>query len=265
VGEVFVVVGHSVAHGGGINLPGATDDRVNTVALPAGDMEMRRQYKFTGKADVLPPLVGTQFGSNVLPAPAGNGTYFWAAFAERVAKSQKVPVLLFNAAFGGTSLEHWAQSARGEPFEHPFVSSALRMPYIRLQHTLTRYCAVTGLRAILADQGQNDWPEPDTAKIVANYITWIEQAREDAHAPDLTVVVNRQSPPDGTGSVRRAQDEMIARVPHCFPGPDYDTLAKEDTTDRVHLSELGARKAAALWADALTAEFFRKARPAVAK
>jgi hypothetical protein len=265
VGEVFVVVGHSVAHGGGINLPGASDDRVNTVALPSGDMELRRQYKFTGRPELLPPLVGTQFGSNVLPAPAGNGTYFWAGFAERVAKSQNVPVLLFNAAFGGTSLEHWAKSARGEPFKHPFVSSALRMPYIRLQHALTRYCAVTGLRAILADQGQNDWPEPDPAKIVANYTVWIEQARHDANAPDLTVVVNRQSPPDGTGSVRRAQDEMIARILHCFPGPDYDTFAKEDTTDRVHLSEAGARKAAALWADALTADFFRNAKPLIAK
>ena len=265
VGEVFVVVGHSVAHGGSINLPGATDDRVNTVALPAGDMEIRRQYKFTGRAELLPPLVGTHFGSNVLPAPAGNGTYFWATFAERVAKSQNVPVLIFNAAFGGTSLEHWARSARGEAFEHPFVLSAIRMPYIRLHHALTRYCAHTGLRAILADQGQNDWPERDAAKIVANYAAWIAQARQDAGAPELAVVVNRQSPPDGTGSVRRAQEQVIASVPHCFPGPDYDLLAREDTTDRVHLSEAGARKAAALWSDALTEDFFRKARPSLAK
>ena len=33
VGEVFIVVGHSVAQGGDINLPGSTDDRVNTIAL----------------------------------------------------------------------------------------------------------------------------------------------------------------------------------------------------------------------------------------
>jgi hypothetical protein len=261
VGEVFVVVGHSVAHGGSINLPGAADDRVNTVALPSGDMELRRQYKFTGRPELLPPLIGTRFSTDVLPAPAGNGTYFWATFAEHIAKSQNVPVLLLNAAFGGTSLEHWAKSARGESFEHPFVSSSIRMPYIRLNHALTRYCAVTGLRAILADQGQNDWPEKDDAKIVANYTTWIDQARKDAGFPDLAVVVNRQSPPDGSGSVRRAQDRMIQQVPNCFPGPDYDTLSKEDTTDRIHLSESGARKAAQLWAEALTTEFFQKSKP----
>ncbi|MES2571800.1 MAG: sialate O-acetylesterase, partial [Verrucomicrobiota bacterium] len=265
VGEVFVVVGHSVAHGGDINLPGAEDDRVNTIALPAGDMESQRRYKFTGDARLLPEPAGCHFSSNVRPAPAGNGTYFWAAFAGHVARDQNVPVLLLNAAFGGTSLEHWAKSARGEAFGHPFVISSIRMPYIRLQHALTKYGAVTGLRAILADQGQNDWPEKDENKIFANYQAWIEQARHDAGFANLAVVINRQSPPDGFGQIRRVQNRMIQEHPHCFPGPDYDTFSKADTVDRVHLSEAGARKAAQLWADALNADFFKAAAPAPAR
>ena len=265
VGEVFVVVGHSVAHGGHINLPGAQDDRVSTIALPAGDMESQRRYKFTGDPRFLPEPVGRHFDSNVQPAPAGNGTYFWAAFAEHVAQAQNVPVLLLNAAFGGTSLEHWAKSAQGEQFAHPFVISSIRMPYVRLEHALTKYCSVTGLRAILADQGQNDWPEKDENKIIANYKAWIDQARRDAGFANLAVVVNRQSPPDGFGQIRRVQNRMIREYPHCFPGADYDTLAKEDTTDKVHLSESGARKAARLWANALDAEFFKAAAPCPAR
>ncbi len=265
VGEVFVVVGHSVAHGGSINLPGAEDDRVNTIALPAGDMELQRQYRLTGDARFLPEAVGRHFDSNVQPAPAGNGTYFWAAFAEHVAKAHNVPVLLLNAAFGGTSLEHWAKSARGEPFEHPFVNSQIRMPYVRLEQTLTKYAAVTGLRAILADQGQNDWPEKDENKIVANYKAWIDQARKDAGFPNLAVVINRQSPPDGFGQIRRVQERMIQEHPFCFAGADYDTLEKEDTVDKVHLSEAGAKKAARLWADALDAKFFANAPAMLAK
>ena len=261
VGEVFVVVGHSVAHGGSINLPGAKDDRVNTIALSAGDQETQRRYKFTGDPGFLPEVVGRQFGSDIQPAPAGHGTYFWAAFAEHVAAAQNVPVLLLNAAFGGTSLEHWAKSARGERFEHPFVNSSVRMPYIRLEHALTKYCAVTGLRAILADQGQNDWPEKDEDKIIANYKEWIERARLDVITPNLAVVVNRQSPPDGFGQIRRVQDRIIQELPHCFPGPDYDTLEQEDTVDRVHLSAAGAQKAARLWAKALDADFFKAAVP----
>jgi len=265
VGEVFVVAGHSVAQGGLINLPGAEDDRVNTIALPAGEMESQRRYKFTGDPLLLPETVGRHFDSNVQPAPAGNGTYFWATFAEHVAQSQNVPVLLLNAAFGGSSLEHWTKSARGETFEHPFINSAVRMPYLRLEHALTKYCAVTGLRAVLADQGQNDWPERNEDKIFANYQGWIERAREDAGFPTLAVVVNRQSPPDGFGQIRRVQERVIKECPHCFAGPDYDTLAKEDTVDKVHLSESGERKAAQLWADALTPEFFQKATPLLPK
>lgn len=265
IGEVFVVVGHSVAHGGLINLPGAEDDRVNTIALPGGDPDAQRRYKSRGDPSLLPEVVGRHFDSNVQPTPAGNGTYFWAAFAEHVARAQNVPVLLLNAAFGGTSLEHWAKSARGEMFEHPFVNANAGMPYIRLEHALKKYCVVTGLRAILADQGQNDWPQRDEQIIFANYQAWIEQARRDAGFPNLAVVVNRQSPPDGFGQIRRVQERVIREHPHCFAGADYDTLAKEDTTDRVHLSESGERKAARLWADALNGEFFKAAKPLTAK
>lgn len=260
-----MVVGHSVAHGGNINLPGAEDDRVNTIALPSGEPDAQRRYRASGDPAFLPEAVGRQFGSDVQPAPVGRGTYFWAAFAERVARAQDVPVLLLNAAFGGTSLEHWAKSARGEMFKHPFVKASVRMPYIQLEAALKKYCGVTGLRAILADQGQNDWPERDEQKIFANYQAWIEQARRDAGFPNLAVVVNRQSPPDGFGQIRRVQERVIREEPHCFAGADYDTLAPEDTVDHVHLSESGERKAARLWADALNADFFRAAEPLTAK
>ncbi len=261
IGEVFVVVGHSVAHGGLINLPGATDDRVNTIALPTGDPQKQRSYKSNGDPALLPPVVGRHFDSLLQPAPAGNGTYFWAAFAENLAKAQDVPVLLLNAAFGGTSLEHWAKSARGEMFDHPFIRATARMPYIRLQHALQKYCAVTGLRAILADQGQNDWPERDEEKLFANYEAWIAQARKDAAFPDLAIVINRQSPPDAVGQIRRTQERVIRDTPHCYPGADYDTLGKDDTVDKIHLSAPGQRKAAQMWATALDAHFFKTAAP----
>ena len=85
--------------------------------------------------------------------------------------------------------------------------------------------------------------------------------RADAGFPNLAVVVNRQSPPGGIGQIRRVQDRMIKEHPHCFAGADYDTLAKDETTDRVHLSESGEVKAAQLWANALNADFFRDAAP----
>lgn len=261
VGEVFIVVGHSVAHGGRTNLAGATDDRVNTIAWPADSAEQRREYERTADPRLLPPLIGTPFTNDVRPAPFGNGTYFWARFAENIAQRQDVPVLLLNAAFGGTSLEHWAKSARGEMFEHSFVRAGLRMPYINLHHALRRYAAHTGVRAILADQGQNDWPEPDGHKVFTNYLAFVAQARADLGCAELAVVVNRQTSPGGKTQIRRAQERMLRDVPHTFPGPDYDTLAKTDRYDDIHFSASGLPRAAQLWADALTPRFFQEARP----
>lgn len=261
VGEVFIVVGHSVAHGGDTNLAGATDDRVNTIAWPADAIARRREYERTADPALLPPLAGTQFADEVVPAPFGHGTYFWADFAERIAQREDVPVLLLNAAFGGTSLEHWARSARGEAFDHSFVRATLRMPYINLHHALRRYAAHTGVRALLADQGQNDWPEPDAGKVFANYLAFVNQARSDLGCDELAVVVNRQTPPGGRTQIRAAQERMLRDVPYTFPGPDYDTLAPADRYDGIHLSYHGLSRAAQLWAEALSPDFFKQAHP----
>lgn len=261
MGEVFIVVGHSVAHGGRTNMTGATSDLVNTIAWPTNSDAARKEYERTADAQLLPGLVGAHYTDGVRPAPFGNGTYFWAHFADRVAAAQGVPVLLLNAAFGGTSLEHWAKSARGEPFEHSFVKSPIRMPYINLHHALRRYATVTGVRAVLADQGQNDWPENDAGKVFNNYVAWVQQARADLAFPELAIVVNRASPPGNRPVIRRVQEQMIREVPHCYAGPDYDTLNKSDRYDAVHFSASGLPHAAQLWAKALTPEFFQRARP----
>ncbi|HTI71255.1 MAG TPA: sialate O-acetylesterase [Candidatus Limnocylindria bacterium] len=261
VGEVFVVVGHSVAQGGEVNLPGSTDDRVNTVALDTDQPGQQRDYEETGDPKYLPMLTGTPFTNGVQPAPFGHGTYIWAQFAERVARAEKVPVLIFNAAFGGTSLEHWAKSVRGERFEHSFVRSGIRMPYINVNNTLRRYIAVTGIRAILADQGQNDANEPSPEVVFGNYRAWVDQARVDLGFPQLAVVVNRQTPYPQRSVIRQAEERMIREVPHCFPGPDYDRFASEDRPDGIHLGPLGAEKAAQWWAEALDVAFFSQSLP----
>lgn len=261
VGEVFIVVGHSVAQGGDINLPGASDDRVNTIALPTDASDRQRLYERTGDAQFLPAPVGHQFGTGIVPAPFGHGTYFWAQFGEQITQAQNVPVLLLNAAFGGTTLEYWAKSARGESFEHSFVKSDLRMPYRNLRLALQRYVSLTGVRAILADHGQNDRLDPDEDRILNHYRTWIEQARRDLGFPELAIVINRQTPPDAKHHVRRVQDRMIREVSACFPGPDYDLLEPSDRTDGIHLSAAGAQKAASLWATALNAHFFQTSVP----
>lgn len=258
-GEVFVVVGHSVAAGGTINIEGSTDERGNTIP-DNRSTDQHNLYNDTADPQYLPPVVFSQYSNGVVPAPFGGGTYFWAKLAQYVAQNQNVPVIVYNAAFGGTSLEHWAKSSQGIPFDHSFVKSSIRMPYINLYNTLKYYINHTGMRAVLADQGQNDWPNQDFNQVFGYYQTWVNQARADLGYGPLAIVVNRATA-GGNPIIRQMQEAMISQVPNCFAGPDYDTMAPGDRYDGIHLSEQGCWVAAHKWADALNGAFFANSQP----
>ena len=258
IGEVFVITGHSVAQGGGINIEGAMDDRVSTIRLEEKSPRFETYLK-TGDPQYLPELEFVQAATGIAHAPFGHNNYFWSKFGEILAQKENVPVLIYNAGFGGTSLEHWAKSSQHILFEHGFVRSALRMPYINLLNALVKYIPSTGIRAILSDQGQNDSGQKNADSIVQNYQTVIRQARHDLQYAELAMVVNRQTP-KAAQAVRLAQNRM-AGEPFCFPGPDYDVLLKDDTVDGVHLSASGEEKVAIMWAQALTKRFFKLSKP----
>lgn len=259
VGEVFVIVGHSVAQGGEIDIEGAKDDRVSAISLIEEAPEFRK-YKDTGDAQYLPTPVFEHARSSIKPAPFGHGCYFWSKFGELIAIKENVPVLIYNAAFGGTSMEHWAKSSQGILFEHSFVKAKIRMPYINLHNTLKKYIPLTGLRAVLGDQGANDAGNLNEPEVFGYYQIWLKQAREDLGYPDLAYVVNRQTPNSTETIVRKVQDRMV-QEPNCFTGPDYDKFLPEDRYDGIHLSAIGATKAATFWAEALDENFFTKSKP----
>ena len=147
IGEVFVVVGHSVAQGGAINIEGASDDRVSTVEVHE-QSEMNQKYLATGDPQYLPEPLFVHASDSVAPAPFAHNTYFWSRFADLVVAKENVPVLIYNAAFGGTSVEHWAKASQGIQFEHGFCKSKIRMPYINLYNTFKKYIVLTGMRAL---------------------------------------------------------------------------------------------------------------------
>ena len=72
--------------------------------------------------------------------------------------------------------------------------------------------------------------------------------------------MNRQSPPDAFGQIRRVLEDDQG-VPLLFSVSGLDTLDKRDRVDGIHLSESGEWKAARLWADALDANFFKTTIP----
>ncbi len=258
VGEVFVVAGHSVAQGDGTyTLDGSTDERVVTIPVD----KTSNAYPSSGNPMLLPRQFAP-FTSGVYPGPFGSNTHFWAKFGQQVAQTLDCPVAVFNAAFGGTSLRHWALSATGGQFEHGFVNSAKGFPYVNLKNALSQYVGQTGCRAVLMDQGQNDHEQADAGVIFADYKTLVDQLRADSRLPRLAVVVNRQTPYRVRTAVRQAQQRMIDEVPDCYAGPDYDSLTDSDRYDGVHLGISGQEKAAQWWAGVVCETAFRsRAKP----
>ncbi|AQG78162.1 hypothetical protein AWR27_01640 [Spirosoma montaniterrae] len=261
-GEVFLVMGHSVAASEDkYAIPAATDDRAT--AIPLTDSLQHQRYNQTGSPNDLPSLNFTQFGEGVAPAPYGKGPYFWSRFAELVAQRTGVPVLVLNAAFGGTNLAMWWQSAQGVPFTHPFVRSAIGMPYANLKNALINYIPQTGVRAILADHGQNDFPNKDVMQLIGFYEGIIQQARTQLGFT-IPVVVNRQTPfltTDPQRHIRQVQ-QTVADQPGNYSGPDYDAgLQPTDRYDGIHLNASGQEKAAQLWANAISDAFLQTATP----
>jgi hypothetical protein len=74
-------------------------------------------------------------------------------------------------------------------------------------------------------------------------------------------VVNRQTPFGDKHPIRVAQQKMIDEVPHCYPGPDYDTMTSGDFHDGIHLSAQGCWTAAQKWSDAISPSFLSNSQP----
>jgi len=70
---------------------------------------------------------------------------------------------------------------------------------LRLPH----FPAAVSFSAV-ADQGQNDANEPDANVIVANYQSWVDQARKHLSDPELTIVINRQTPGGQRVAIRQS-------------------------------------------------------------
>ncbi|XWW44991.1 hypothetical protein JYG30_19970 [Fibrella sp. USSR17] len=262
VGEIFIVTGHSVASGDpSIAVPAATDDRVNTIERPL--LFADRDSYDKNPIPELMPRGWSQFGA-VRPAPFGDYWYFWSICAEKLVKRLNVPVAMYQAAFGGTNLEHMWKSSQGIQFEHGFCNSALRLPYINVKNALTVYSAQSGVRSILSDHGANDWTNPDANQIAGYYKGWLDQARADFGFP-VWALINRATVVFQSGDrfpqVRVAQ-EMAAQYTNCAPGPDYDNqLLPSDRYDNVHMGASGMDRAAQIWADAVSDSFLAKATP----
>lgn len=275
VGEVLISVGHSNAQGGsyGVTGPDATDDRVNCIEMgkvpscegrypryqPASNTDSTWcNYLATGDANVLPILRFKQITNNSGMSPFSDIPWFWSILGDSLSRQLNVPILIYNAAFGGTTSEYWYKAAYNIYFYHSFVNANIGMPYINLKNILQLYVPLTGVRTVLTLHGVNEREAPadDIKRWMNGYIV---KSREDSKIPNLSWVIALDS---YLGWVYpnplEAQLHTIAHTPYAYRGPDLNSIIDNhegmdgsDRPDGLHFSARGIIAAANMWTNNL--------------
>jgi uncharacterized repeat protein (TIGR01451 family) len=271
VGEVFAIVGHSNAQGtscivGGVDrcptIDGAADERVTVVGLDQSTPEFR-QYELTAQTQYLPGLAFNQLLTRSGISPFASIAWFWGRMGDMLVQRLNVPVLIYNAGFGGTNMEHNYKAAYDIPFEHGFVNYSIRMPYANLRNLMNLYVVSTGIRAVLLNHGENDRGNT-TSDILMHHYGVIDKSRTEFSKPDLAWIVALSSFASAPfENVRQAQTQVINRVGYrTFQGPDLDQITSlSDRPDGIHYSPTGQVKAAQRWADAISDNVLQNSTP----
>ncbi len=275
VGEVFAIMGHSNAQGsscivGGTDkcptTNGPSDDRVIVVSLDQNSSDFQT-YLNTADTRYLPGLAFSKLLTNSGMSPFASISWLWGPMGDALVQRINVPVLMYNAGFGGTTMQQTYWAAYNIPFQHSFVRYDLRMPYANTRNLMNLYVPTTGLRAILVQHGENDRTNPadSTRKY---YYGFIDKVRSEFSKPNLAFIVAISSFVGGRfDNVRSAQFDIINTPNYrAFQGPDLDNInTPDDRPDGIHFSPSGQVKAGQSWASSISDSYLSAITPYLAE
>lgn len=231
VGEVFALIGHSMAEG---QVPYFLDD-------------FDQKWCDIVKWDF-----------------PGSNNAFWGRLADKLKGRLKVPIRIYNTANGGSTSEQYGKSAYGQEFQSPIYNWNLKQPYCFFEGRLQTDFVKSGLRAILVMHGENDVYIPED-KIVEYTRMYITRTRDLLQNPSLTFVISKCNP-GGTSvnelKVRAAQKRMLTEIDNTYLGANLEKISGAGYRwDGIHFNFAGLEEAANQWDIALNADFFAKAKP----
>lgn len=250
VGEVFLIVGHSNAAAAAGPVTGSASDLVNSID-PNANPGLRNLYLQTGNPDNLPPLQPTHLCQSCGIAPMADQPWFWSKLGDSLVKALNVPILFYSAAFGGSNMGHFYKAAYDIPFSHGFINYSIRMPYVNIRNTMSKYAPRTGLRAVLSAHGINDG---DTTGAGFYYRSQkvVEKSRSESNFQDLAWLVATSCYNNGIRQeITDAQNALINDDPNTFRGANLNAIGNEGRYDGLHLNEQGQKLAAGYWRDAI--------------
>lgn len=267
IGEVFIIAGQSNAQGVHQDSPNPKNDRVSCVNY---------LYPNNGFPNDPPVPVFTQLDNTpgFTIAPRGVGSWCWGQLGDLLVKRLNVPVMFFNAAFSGTAVRNWQESAPdgGTAFgiinREPYLA---RQPYVNLKIALQFYANMLGVRAVLWHQGEADnLINTETARYVSELQFVINQSRQD-FGRNVPWVISRASYGDFIGgpdaAIIAAQNQVVASTPSVFAGPETDNIQIPRNrppldNEGLHFDRNGLAELANAWSGSLSDSFFQSSVPA---
>ncbi|MCF2445998.1 T9SS type A sorting domain-containing protein [Dyadobacter sp. CY345] len=265
VGEVFVIAGQSNAQGVDYefpNKPVATDDRVNYINY---------NNSVNSLNDPPYPIFERMNAVNITVGPRGKTPWCWGILGDLLTQKLNVPVLFINAAWEGTSIGNWSESAQGRRTQNSFgFFYPDQMPYANLRLSMQHYAKEFGVRSILWMQG-----ETDTYPLATDYETYrsrlqfvLDKLGSDINGR-VTWVISRTSRIQNANlqsvtspAVIGAQNAVIDGLfSSAYPGPETDPLYPQ-RFDGTHFSgTTGLTILANAWNNTLNTAFFSNVSP----
>jgi hypothetical protein len=268
IGEVFVIAGQSNAQGIHQSAPNPRNDRVNCV-----------NYRYPNEGFPNDPPFPTFSLLDNSPdftiAPRGMGSWCWGQLGDLLVKRLNVPVMFFNAAFSGTAVRNWQESAPDGGVAYGIINGEpylARQPYINLKIALQFYANMLGVRAVLWHQGETDnLVNTEQSRYVNDLQFVINQTRQD-YGRNVPWVVSRASYGDFIGGtdpgVIAAQNQVISGFQNVFAGPETDNIqiprSRPPLNDGLHFDFNGLIELANAWSNSLNDSFFQRATPTTA-
>ncbi|GAB4056083.1 sialate O-acetylesterase [Spirosoma litoris] len=255
VGEVFVIAGEGNAQGITPNqsVVSAADERV--ISVP--------QYNYTDTTRLPLPPTFSKITAKEAIGPHGNTAWCWGELGDLLTNRLNVPVLFYNVAWTGTTVRNWRESMeQGATNTIDNTPMPAGMPYSNLKRVLKDYVSLTGLRAVLWQQGESEYysTTPQATNYATDLKAVINRSRVDAGFAQLPWIIARASVDNTTSSlypsgsyepVTNRQNEVIQTTAQVIAGPITDTIQVPRPNGTYFLGS-GLTRLARAWNMALT-------------
>lgn len=287
VGENFIIAGQSNAQGTKRkpNEKGASDDRVNCANfynfIP--EYNTNPTHKVFGERNLDFPFDNfTKLDDNATIGPTGLSQYYWPILGDSLVKKLNVPICFYNAAWFGTTMKNWLESAKGIPSPNPWTFNTAfytdGFPYINLKKVVEAFGIKGGVRSILWANGETDNNFETTGVAYFNQFKELISLFRTQTGLDIPWVIAEVSfsanrydkggctTPLWNPSIIKAQQDIVtlSQISEMYSGPNFDQIEvprKDDLYSLcVHFTPDAYTQVANAWLNKLNDNFFKNSK-----